>query len=171
MRIAPAVTPIPFSPALPTVARPAAPLPTAPTWLTPPPIVDFPGVQVGATYAIGSGSKVGPIGVRGDALIRRWEPDHAVFHVKAGRFGFSIDVDVDIVRVDDTTVRISSTGHGIPDMSELGRVVESRENYASFEQVSDPSRRTIIARDGAGHVTIDTVVPTLGEAHLELDPR
>jgi hypothetical protein len=110
-------------------------------------------------------------GVKGEAAITTFQPDHATFHVKAGAFGIKVDVDVDIVQVDDTTVRISSNGTGVPNMSELGRVVTTRTNFAEFEQVSDPSKHTVISSDGNGHVTIDTVVPTFGRAHMELQRR
>ncbi|MCW2927644.1 MAG: hypothetical protein JWM86_1612, partial [Thermoleophilia bacterium] len=116
-------------------------------------------------------SKVGFLNVKGEANVLRMDPNAASFHVKAGAFGVKVDVQVDIVQVDATTVRISSTGTGVPNMSELGRVVESRPDYAVFEQVSDPSKRTMIVHDGAGHVTIDTVVPTFGDAHLVLERR
>jgi hypothetical protein len=135
------------------------------------PIIDFPGVTAGQAFDVQKGSKVGPLGVKGEAGITLFQPDHAAFHVHAGAFGIKVDVDVDIVQVDDTTVRISSHGSGVPDMSELGRVVTTRTNFAEFEQVSDPSKHTVISSDGAGHVTIDTVVPTFGTAHLELQRR
>lgn len=135
------------------------------------PIVDFPGVVAGQVYDVVKGSKVGMFGVKGEATVLRMDPDAASFKVKAGAFGIKVDVQVDIVQVDDQTVRISSTGSGFPNMSELGRVVESRPNYAVFEQVSDPSKLTKIVHDGNGNVVIDTVVPTLGSAHMVLERR
>lgn len=136
-----------------------------------PPIYDFPGIQTGDRFDIVKGSKVGPLGVKGEAEVLELTPNAARFHVKAGRFGIKVDVNVDIVQLDEKTVRISSTGSGIPPVTETGRVVETRTNYAVFEQVSDPSKRTVIASDGAGRVTIDTVVPTFGDAHMVLERR
>ncbi|MEO6867910.1 MAG: hypothetical protein ABI200_07805 [Gaiellales bacterium] len=135
------------------------------------PIVDFPGIVAGDVFDIVKGSKAGQIGVRGQAEILRMDPDHATFHVNAGRFGMKVDVTVDIEQIGPDQVRITSRGDGIPDMSELGRVVEQRTNYAVFEQVSDPSKRTVIAHDGRGGLVIDTVVPTVGGTHLVLQRR
>jgi hypothetical protein len=136
-----------------------------------PPIYDFPGIATGDSFDIVKGSKVGPLGVKGEAQVLELGPNAARFHVKAGKFGIKVDVNVEIVQLDEQTVRISSTGSGIPNMSETGRVLDTRTNYAVFEQVSDPSKHTVIASDGKGHVTIDTVVPTFGDAHLELEKR
>jgi hypothetical protein len=183
MQLAP-IAPVALPIQRPMLANPAAP--SAPRRLAAPaasldaargaaalfaPIIDFPGVAAGQMFDVQKGSKVGPLGVKGEAGITLFQPDHATFHVKAGAFGIKVEVDVDIVQVDDTTVRISSHGTGVPDMSQLGRVVTTRTNYAEFEQVSDPTKHTVISSDGAGHVTIDTVVPTFGTAHLVLQRR
>lgn len=135
------------------------------------PVVEFPGIEAGQVFDVVKGSKAGFFGIKGEASVLRLDPDAASFKVKAGAFGIKVDVQVDIVQVDDTTVRISSKGSGIPDMSELGRVVESRPNYALFEQVSDPSKLTRIVHDGNGNIVIDTDVPTLGATHLILERR
>lgn len=140
--------------------------PTAPAL-----VVDFPGISAGQQFDVVKGSKAGFFGVRGESTVLRMDPDAASFHVKAGALGMQVDVTIDIAKVDATTVRLSSTGVGFPNMSELGRIVESRTDFAVFEQVSDPSKLTKIVHDGHGNVTIDTVVPTLGNVHLVLDRR
>lgn len=135
------------------------------------PIVEFPGIAAGDRFDIVKGSSVGPLGIRGSATVEHLDDDRATFQVQAGRFGFKVEVTVDLVRLDDEHVRISSRGSGLPDMSEVGRVVERRLNHAVFEQVGDPSRRTTIDHDGSGRIVIDTIVPTLGRAHLKLERR
>jgi hypothetical protein len=161
----------PLAPAAPGTSAPLEGAVDGAARLALPPIYDFPGMATGDAFDIVKGSKVGPLGVKGEAQVLELGPNAARFHVKAGRFGIKVDVNVDIVQLDEKTVRISATGSGIPAMSEVGRVLETRTNYAVFEQVSDPSKRTVISHDGAGHVTIDTVVPTFGDAHLELEKR
>ncbi|MCW2925977.1 MAG: hypothetical protein JWM98_3381 [Thermoleophilia bacterium] len=166
----------------PRVAAPSAPLavegaadgvarlaaPTAPAF---PPIVDFPGIAAGQVFDIVKGSKAGPIGVKGEALVNRLDPDHATFHVEAGRFGIHINVDVDIQQIAADQVRITSHGSGIPDTVAIGKVIEARTNHAVFEQVDDPSKRTTIDHDGNGTITIDATIPTFGNAHLVLQRR
>jgi hypothetical protein len=161
----------PLAPAAPTTSAPLEGAIDGAARVALPPIYDFPGMATGDQFDLVKGSKVGPMGVKGEAQVLSLGPNDASFHVKAGRFGIKVDVQVDIVQVDEKTVRISANGSGIPSMSELGRVLETRTNYAVFEQVSDPSKRTVISHDGNGHVTIDTVVPTFGTAHLELQKR
>ena len=133
--------------------------------------IDFPGIEVGDTFDIVKGSKVGFLKVKGDAEILQLDDEVASFKVKAGAFGVKVDVVVDVERTGEETVRITSRGSGIPDTSAEGRIVENRTNYAEFERIDDPSERTIIRHDGEGNVVIDTVVPTFGKAHLVLDKR
>jgi len=135
------------------------------------PIVDFPGIAAGQTFDIVQGSKAGAIGVRGSAELLTFDPDHAVIHVKAGRFGVHVDVTVDIIRLSEDTVRITSKGSGVPDSSVDGRVVTIRTNYSEFERIGYPNERTIISHDGAGNLVIDTAIPRFGVAHLLLDRR
>ena len=137
------------------------------------PIVDFPGVQAGQEFDIVKGSKVGFFGgIKGAARIDAFTPDLAVFHVKAGKFGVKVDVEVRVERIDDTHVRISSKGSGIPDQSAIGEVVESRTDHAEFRIVDMDLKNTVIRRDGAnGQIVIDTEVPNFGDAHLVLVPK
>ena len=135
------------------------------------PLIDFPGIEAGQVFDIVKGSKVGFMGVKGEATIMRFDDDGASFAVKAGAFGIKVDVLVDVVRTGPDTVRISSTGTGIPNQSAEARIIESRTNFAEFERISDPSEHTVIQHDGAGGIVIDTVVPTFGAAHLILERR
>jgi hypothetical protein len=134
-------------------------------------IVDFPGIVTGDRFDIVKGSKVGFLGVKGEATILQLDDDSATFKVKAGAFGVKVDVEVEVERTGPDTVRISSRGSGFPDSSEEGRIVTSRTNFAEFERIADPSEHTIITHDGNGRITIDTVVPTFGRAHLVLERR
>ena len=136
-----------------------------------PPLVDFPGIATGDRFAIVKGSKVGFLGVKGDAQITHFAPDAATFAVRAGAFGVKVDVVVAVVQTGPDTVRISSRGTGIPDTSAEGRIVERRTNYVEFARISDPTERTIIRHDGKGGIVIDTVVPTFGAAHLVLEKQ
>ncbi len=153
---APVVAPASLESAVDAVARLAAPL------------IDFPGIAAGQVFDIVKGSKVGFLGVKGEATITRFTDDGASFAVKAGAFGVKVDVVVDVQRTGADTVRISSRGSGIPDQQADGRIVESRTNYAEFARIDDPSQRTVISHDGRGGIVIDTVVPTFGNAHLVL---
>lgn len=135
------------------------------------PLIDFPGVESGDRFDIVKGSKVGFLGVRGEAAILALGDDDATFHVKAGALGIRVDVEVAVVRTGEETVQISSRGNGIPDTTAEGRIVARRTDYVEFERVDDPSERTIIRHDGRGNITIDTVVPTFGAAHLLLERR
>lgn len=135
------------------------------------PIVDFPGVVAGAQYSLAKGSKVGMFGVKGDADVIAFTDDNAAFHIKAGKFGMKVDVKVDVTRIDDTHVKISSTGSGIPSMTAVGEIVRSERNFAEFRDVEGKFKNTVISRDGAGVITIDAEVPTFGSAHLVLAPR
>lgn len=141
--------------------------------VAPAPIVDFPGVQAGQEFDIVKGSKVGFFGgVKGAASIESFTPDLAAFHVRAGKFGVKVDVEVTVERIDDTHVRISSKGSGIPDQTAVGEVVQSRTNYAEFRTVDLNLKNTVIQRDVAtGQITIDTEVPKFGDAHLVLVPK
>lgn len=134
-----------------------------------PPIVDFPGVNTGDKYAIVKGSKVGFLGVRGDAVVTKFTPHAAAFAIKAGALGIKVDVTVEVLQTGDDTVRIISRGTGLPDMDEKGRVIASRTNYAEFERIGSPDERTVISRDDKGTITIDTVIPNIGKAHLVLE--
>ena len=135
-------------------------------------LIDFPGIAAGDAFDIVKGSKVGFLGVKGDADILRFDDTAASFHVRAGAFGVKVDVTVEVEQTGPDTVRISSRGTGIPDQAVDGRIVASRTNYAEFVRVDDPTERTVISRDAAnGRITIDTVVPGFGNAHLLLDKR
>lgn len=135
------------------------------------PLIDFPGIAAGDHFDIAKGSKVGFLGVRGDARILSLGDDDATFHVKAGTLGVRIDVEVEVLRTGVDTVQISSRGSGIPDTTARGRIVEQRTDYVEFERIDDPTERTVISHDGRGNITIETVVPTFGKAHLLLDKR
>jgi hypothetical protein len=135
------------------------------------PLVDFPGIATGDMFDIVKGSKVGFLGVRGEAQVLRLDDDYASFKVRAGALGIKVDVVVDVERTGPETVRISSRGSGIPNTTADGRIIESRTNYAEFERTDDPSERTVIQHDGRGRIVIDTVVPTFGDAHLILQKR
>lgn len=135
------------------------------------PIIDFPGIAAGQVFDIAKGSKVGFFGVKGQATITRFDDEGATFAVKAGALGVKVDVVVDVLRTGAQTVRITSRGSGIPDTTVEGRVVESRTDYAEFERTDVPAERTIIRHDGRGGIVIDTVVPSLGAAHLVLARR
>lgn len=153
-------------------AAPAAPSPAVPTVAAAgAPIADFPGIGQGDEFDIVRGSTAGPIGVRGTASIDRFEPDHMAFHVVAGRFGMNVDVVVDIVRIDDEHVEISSRGQGIPNQTDIARIVEQRTNFIRFEQSSNPANVTSISHDGNGNLVVDAVIPNFGAAHLLLDRR
>jgi hypothetical protein len=174
-----------------TDARPAAPAPSSGAGLAAAPVapaaasaplagavdgvlrlIDFPGIAAGDAFDIVKGSKVGFLGVKGDADILRFDDDAASFHVRAGAFGVKVDVTVEVEQTGPDTVRISSRGTGIPDQSADGRIVASRTNYAEFVRTDDPTQRTVISRDAAtGRITIDTAVPGFGNAHLLLDER
>lgn len=134
-------------------------------------LIDFPGIAAGDVFDIVKGSKVGFFKVGGEATVLRLDPDHATFKVKAGAFGMKVDVVVDVVQIGADLVRISSTGQGIPNTVADGRVVTSRTNFAEFERVDAPSEHTVLEHDGSGQLTIDTVVPTFGNAHLVLKRR
>ena len=136
-----------------------------------PPIVDFPGIVTGDQFKIVKGSKVGFLGVKGDAKITHFAPDAATFEVKAGAFGIKVDVVVEVVQTGPDTVRISSRGSGFPDTSAEGRVVARRTNYVEFVNTDGSDDRTIIRHDGNGRVEIDAVVPTFGKAHLILEKQ
>jgi hypothetical protein len=138
-------------------------------WSTP--IIDFPGIEAGDQFDIAKGSKVGFLGVRGDAEILDLDDDFASFQIRAGSLGVRVDVVVDVERTGEDTVLISSRGSGIPNTSAEGRIIAQRRNYVEFERIDDPSERTIIRHDGRGKVVIDTVVPTFGKAHLILNRR
>lgn len=135
------------------------------------PIIDFPGIVAGNQFDIVKGSKVGFLGVKGEAGILQLDDDHASFKIKAGALGVKVDLVVDVVRTGADTVRISSRGTGVPDTSAEGRIVAQRTNYAEFERIDNPRERTIIQHDGRGGIVIDTVVPTFGAAHLVLQRR
>ena len=135
------------------------------------PLIDFPGIAAGQVFDIVKGSKVGFLGVKGEATITRFDDEGASFAVKAGAFGIKVDVVVDVQRTGADTVRISSRGSGIPDTTVDGKVVVSRTNYAEFVQVDGANDRTVIQHDGNGGIVIDTVVPTFGNAHLLLERR
>lgn len=135
------------------------------------PIVDFPGVAAGDQFTLAKGSKVGMFNVKGNADILGFSDDAASFHIKAGAFGIKVDVQVDVTRIDDTHVRITSTGSGIPSQSAVGEIVRSERNHAEFRDVDGRYRNTVIQRDGQGVITIDAEVPTFGNAHLVLAPR
>lgn len=137
------------------------------------PIVDFPGVVAGQQFNIVNGSKVGKFGsVKGSANILRFDDDAASFHVRAGKFGFNVDVQVDVERLDAERVVIRSKGAGlIPDTEIIGRIVASRRDFAEFVAVDDPKLRTIIQRDARGVITIDTTIPSVGDAHVILEPK
>lgn len=132
------------------------------------PVVDFPGIAAGDKFDILKGSKAGIFGVKGTAAIETFTPEQASFHVNASSFGFKVDLTVDVQRIDDEHVRLISHGSGAPDSESIGRVVESRTNYAHFVNEADASEHTIIVHDGKGGITIDTVVPKVGNAHLIL---
>lgn len=134
-------------------------------------LFDFPGLAAGDAFDIVKGSKVGFIGVKGSADILRFENDAAAFNVRASAFGKKVDVTVEVVRTGADTVRITSRGSGMDDQAADGRIIASRTNYAEFSELSDPSKRTVISFDGRGRVSINTVVPTFGNAHLLLDKR
>jgi hypothetical protein len=135
------------------------------------PIVDFPGIATGDRFDIVKGSKVGFLGVKGEAEVLALTDDNASFKIRAGAFGVKVNVVVDVVRTGADTVRISSRGSGIPDQQAEGRVLASRTNFAEFERIDNPAERTAIAHDGNGRIEIDTVVPTFGQAHLVLVKR
>lgn len=159
-RIAPAGVPVALEGAVDGAAR---------AWSGP--LIDFPGIEPGDQFDIVKGSKVGFLGVRGDARILSLGDDDATFHVKAGALGMRVDVEVQVVRTGADTVEISSRGSGIPDTTARGRIVSQRTNHVEFERIDDPSEKTVIRHDGHGNIVIDTVVPTLGAAHLRLDRR
>lgn len=159
-RVAPPAAPAAVEGALDGVAR---------TWSGP--LIDFPGISAGDRFDIAKGSKVGFLGVRGEASILSLADDDATFHVKAGALGVRVDVEVEVLRTGVDTVQISSRGSGIPDTTARGRIVEQRTNHVEFERIDDPTERTVISHDGRGNITIDTVVPTFGKAHLLLDKR
>jgi hypothetical protein len=160
----------PFAPAAPSAAASIEQAADGVARLSTP-IVDFPGIVAGDRFDIVKGSKVGFLGVKGEATILQLDDDSATFKVKAGAFGIKVDVEVQVERTGPDTVRISSRGSGIPDTSEEGRIIVSRTNFAEFERIADPSEHTIISHDGNGRITIDTVVPTFGKAHLVLERR
>ncbi|MCW2920730.1 MAG: hypothetical protein JWL76_604 [Thermoleophilia bacterium] len=135
------------------------------------PLIDFPGIAAGQVFDIVKGSKVGFLGVKGEATITRFDDEGASFAVKAGAFGVKVDVVVDVQRTGPETVRISSRGTGIPNMDADGTVVVSRTNYAEFLRSDGSGERTVIQHDGTGGIVIDTVVPTFGNAHLVLERR
>jgi len=157
--------------ARPTPDNAAVPSPLVPAFTAAAPIADFPGIEQGDEFEIVRGSTAGPIGVRGTATVDLLEPEHMTFHVVAGRFGMNVDVVVDIVRVDDQHVEISSRGEGIPDTTDLARIVEQRTNFIRFEQASNPTNVTSISHDGNGNLVVDAVIPNFGAAHLLLDRR
>ncbi|MCB0878515.1 MAG: hypothetical protein KDC46_05990, partial [Thermoleophilia bacterium] len=161
-----AAAPAPLAGAIDGVARLAAP-----GAATTSQFIDFPGIEAGQQFDIVKGSKVGFLKVKGNADILRLADDGASFHVKAGAFGVKVDVTVDVERTGDDTVRISSHGSGIPDQTAEGRVVENRTDYVEFERIDAPDEHTIISHDGNGTLTIETVVPTFGTAHLVLARR
>jgi hypothetical protein len=132
------------------------------------PIVDFPGISAGMRFEIVDGSKAGPIGIRGNAVINELTDDRASFHVAAGRFGMKVDVTVDVERTGPDSVRLHSSGRGLPDTVADGRIVAQRTNYVEFARIDAPDERTIITHDGRGGVTIETVVPTIGRVYLNL---
>lgn len=135
------------------------------------PFLDFPGITAGAKFDIVKGSKVGFLGVKGDAEVVSFTDDEISFRIRAGALGIKVNVQVNVARTGPDTVRISSRGTGIPDVDAEGRVVESRRNHAHFERIDNPAERTIIDHDGRGRLEIDTVVPTFGGAHLVLVRR
>jgi len=164
----------PFAPANRFAApiAPSAPVGRAATAAAAP-IVDLTGVKAGDTFDLVDGTKVGPIGIKGEGWLDVFEPDHIALRVKGGRFGFKVDVAVDITRLDETRVRIATKGSGLVGDSDLiARIVESRPNYALFELEADPSKKTLITWDGKDRMVVDSdAIPNVGHAHLELDRR
>lgn len=134
-------------------------------------LIDFPGIKAGDTFDLVKGSKFGFFGIKGNAVINRFDDDHASFHVTAGKLGLHADVDVEVERIDDTHVRIASRGTGVPAMSSAGEIIETRTNFVRFHATDIQVKDTVISSDGSGHVTIDAEIPNMGSVHLELQRR
>lgn len=134
-------------------------------------LVDFPGIVAGDTFELVKGSKVGPIGIKGEAEVKHLDDDSAAFHVRGGRFGIKLDVDVEIARTGDDTALIKAHGTGLDPYQTEARIAANRTNFVDFEHLGSPEGHTVFSSDGQGHVVIDTVLPTFGDVHLELERR
>jgi hypothetical protein len=165
--------------AMPTTAAPAVPALSASSAS---PLLDFPGVTIGDRYVVGNGTKVGKFGsVKGAGEVLKWNDDAASFHIKAGKFGINVDLNVDITRLDGDRVLLHTGSNGMvdpttgtvqPETDIVARTVVSRTNYAEFVGVDDPSMRTTIQRDSANNIIIDASVPQAGgPVHIVLNPR
>lgn len=173
MQLAPITSVAPVQPLAAPLAPQASALIAPARAATTGPIVDMPGIAAGDEFDLVDGTKVGPIGIKGEGWLDTFDPDHIALRVKGGRFGFKVDVAVDITRVDAERVRIATKGSGMVGDSDLiARIVESRPGYALFELEADPSKKTLITWDGSRRMVIDTdAVPNVGHAHLVLDRR
>ena len=167
-----ALVPAPAAPAAPiaapSVRSAAGSAAVAGAALVTTPLIDFPGIAKGDVFDIAKGSKVGMFSPKGTASIDRFEPDAASFHLLASTFGVKVDMLVTVERVDDKQVRLTTLTADGKTGSVLGNIVATRQNYAEFVSADEKAERTIIRHDGKGGVTIDTVVPTFGAAHLVL---
>ena len=160
MSNAPAVTP--------SVSSTAGSAAVAGAALVATPLIDFPGIAKGDLFDIAKGSKVGMFSPKGTASIDRFEPDAAAFHLIASTFGVKVDMLVTVERVDAGQVRLTTKTSDGKTGTVLGNIVATRQNYAEFVSTDGKAERTIIRHDGKGGITIDTVVPTFGAAHLVL---
>ena len=135
-------------------------------------LVDFPGIVAGDTFEIVKGSKVGRSASRARPRSEHLDDDSAAFHVRGGRFGIKLDVDVDDRPHRRRHRPDQGERHWAADPYQTeARIVANRTNFVDFEHLGSPEGHTVFSSDGPGHVVIDTVLPTFGDVHLELERR
>jgi hypothetical protein len=174
------IAPVSPNPSTSVVMQPGKPFPMPPAPVlgiqgTPPsspaPLINFPGIAAGNAFDIAKGSKVGMFSPTGSAKLDKLENDAAAFTINASAFGVKVDMLVSVQRLDATHVRITQQQAGKPATTADGTIVASRENYAEFLSSDGKKTKTVIQHDGKGQITIDTTVPSFGDAHLVLKKR
>lgn len=158
----------PLAPAPRAVSTPAGAAAVAGAALVAPPVFDFPGILKGDVYDLARGSKVGMFSPKGTATVELFTPDSASFHVIAGAFGVKADMHVAVTKFGEKQVQLVSTSADGKVNTVVGDIVNVHTNYAEFVSHDGKNEHTIIQRDAAGIIMMDTVIPTFGAAHLVL---
>lgn len=125
-------------------------------------------IQEGDEFRVVRGSRAGSLGVSGKIRIVEQSGSTARVEVSVGKFGFNVDVQLDLVR-DGDEVAITATGSRFDTIEMRAAVVAETSSEIRLQDVGGTLADTHLIIDPDGTATLDAEIPKVGVLSFKVE--